>query len=179
MKKLDLDNKYDLSLMLSKLLPEFEGPSDSFRTVSDIERIFIEHNLKNRILERSKEFKIYEVSECVDEMENSVQKTGESLFLNFSDFLYFKEELDIYGMLDMRKFENGTLKNLLPDIDIPEEEYTVHASLLLVVDEYNLENKKVPTYFGSFNLVGDDIGDMDIFQDIYSELMMFIHEGEI
>lgn len=179
MKKLNLDNKHDLALMFSKLLPEYEGPSDSFRVLSDVERIFVDYNLKDRIIERSKEFSLSKLSKSINKISESSDGTEETLFLNLSDFLNYDEDVDIYGTIELRKYDNKVLNDIMLELDLPEDGYTVYAALLLIVDSYNLANKKVPIYFGSFNLREDDLENMEFFEDIYSEFMMFIHEEEI
>lgn len=172
MNKLNLDNTEDLSLMVKKLRPEIEESSDEFRMISELEKIFIQYNLKNRILEKSSEFNLFEFNEILKG--HHVKDDVFNFFVNFKDFLDYEEDIDIYGLIEINIFDNRSLKE---EIDIQElDDFMVHGKAYIITETFNFIDKKVPMYFGDFYIEEYDMENLEFMKDIYSEVMMTIND---
>ncbi|WRM43406.1 hypothetical protein [Staphylococcus phage LY01] len=173
MNKLNLDNIEDLSLIIKKLRLEIEELSDEFRMISELEKIFIQYNLKNIILKKSSEFNLFEFNEIL----NGTHYKDDifSFFINFKDFLDYEEDIDIYGLIEINIFDNRSLKE---EIEVQElDDFMIHGKAYIISDSFNFIGKKVPMYFGDFYIEEYDIKNLEFIKDIYSELMMTINDG--
>ncbi|QQM14760.1 hypothetical protein CPT_MarsHill_226 [Staphylococcus phage MarsHill] len=176
MNKLNLDNIEDLSLMVKKLRPEIKESANEFRMISELEKIFIQYNLKNRILEKSSEFNMCEFIEILYGQHD--KDNVFNFFVNFKDFLDYEEDIDIYGLIEINVFDNRSLKE---EMDIQElDDFMVQGKAYIISESFNFIDKKVPMYFGDFYIGENDMmKNLNFMKDIYSEVMMTINDEDL
>ncbi|QQO92612.1 hypothetical protein CPT_Machias_236 [Staphylococcus phage Machias] len=164
MNKLNLDNTEDLGLMVKKLSPMNEMAEDEFRYLSDLERIFIKHNLVDRIKEKSNKRNNRNMIEYTLNNKEEFTGNGNFIFVDIEDYLNeVDDSIDMYGAIEIAFIDNEKMSEFAP-FEFNEEQmgkYTTFVRCYIIAESENFLGTRCPRHFVEIELEEDNLYSID------------------